>query len=88
MNPCVYVDRTIYVSLIQLAKYFAFSEAVSQHLLFTVDSQLKRNKILWNFSWVYALKNLSRMQTIVFLILSKISCNNINQAVRAKKAAR
>lgn len=65
MNPCVYVDRTIYVSLIQLAKYFAFSEAVSQHLLFTVDSQLKRNEksILWNFSWVYASKNLSRMQT-------------------------
>lgn len=58
MNPCVYVDRTIYVSLIQLAKYFAFSEAVSQHLLFTVDSQLKRNK-----KWVYALKNLSRMRT-------------------------
>ena len=63
MNPCGYVDRTIYVSLIQLAKYSAFSEAVSQHLLFTVDSQLERNKILWNFSWVYALKNLSRMQT-------------------------
>ena len=63
MNPCVYVDRTIYVSLNQLAKCFAFSEAVSQHLLFTVESQLKRNKksILWNFSWVCALKNLSRM---------------------------
>lgn len=60
MNPCVYVDRTIYVSLIQLAKYFAFSEAVSQHLLFMVDSQLKRNfkKILWNFSWVYALRTI------------------------------
>lgn len=75
MNPCVYVDRTIYVSLIQLAKYFAFSEAVSQHLLVTVDSQLEKNKksILGNFSWVYALKNLSRRQT-------KLGCNRVHQS--------